>query len=428
MIRKICIALTAAALCVMTLSCAGGYPNTDILSEAAPIVRPEPMSLVGRGKPQEFIDFAYRTAPVLLRDAAASGDNALYSPLTLYRALALAAVGAEGVTKSQLLELLGMQEINCESECLIEIDWYDNERISGTVSDLLDRIYIDDEYSRCLPSLSLWLDDSFADTVKPQFADTAANDHHASVYVSDFGDGSAQKAIARWTAEQTSGMITPEVSGDINQLMSIVSTLDFSDEWIDRFDEALTVPGTFTREDDTALTLDFMNREYDTHHFRYGKNWTSSSLGLKGNSASVIFVLPDEGVTVSELLETNTVEELLTGGEQGNGEVLFRIPKIDFTAKYELSDMLASLRASDMFTDAADFSGITDDPLFLSGISHENRFAMTENGVSAASFTNLMYAGAALPNGRAEIICDRPFLFAVTARYGVVLFVGCYMG
>ena len=144
--------------------------------------------------------------------------------------------------------------------------------------------------------------------------------------------------------------------------------------------------------------------------------------------AAVIFILPDEGVTISELLETNTIEDLLTGGTSGNCEVIFKIPKIDFTAKYELKDMLKKLNATKLFENDAELGAIADTQLFLSNVIHENRFAMDENGVSAASFTNLQYADAAPPDGCAEIICDRPFLFALTSRYGVVLFVGCYMG
>jgi len=43
--------------------------------------------------------------------------------------------------------------------------------------------------------------------------------------------------------------------------------------------------------------------------------------------------------------------------------------------------------------------------------------------VEAAAFTEIAWAGAALRQGRAEMILDRPFLYAIRHR-GQVIFVG----
>ncbi len=49
--------------------------------------------------------------------------------------------------------------------------------------------------------------------------------------------------------------------------------------------------------------------------------------------------------------------------------------------------------------------------------------SIDEKGVTAAAFTQIDYCGSAMPQGRAELILDRPFLFFVTAG-GLPLFVG----
>ena len=53
----------------------------------------------------------------------------------------------------------------------------------------------------------------------------------------------------------------------------------------------------------------------------------------------------------------------------------------------------------------------------------EVHIGIDENGVEAAAFTEILWAGAALPQGRAEMILNRPFLYAVKNK-GQILFVG----
>ena len=50
--------------------------------------------------------------------------------------------------------------------------------------------------------------------------------------------------------------------------------------------------------------------------------------------------------------------------------------------------------------------------------------AIDENGVEASAFTEIGMAGSALPVDRAEMILDRPFIFTITDRNGVVMFMG----
>ena len=74
--------------------------------------------------------------------------------------------------------------------------------------------------------------------------------------------------------------------------------------------------------------------------------------------------------------------------------------------------------------ESADFSGISDQkPLGLSDVAQEVHIGIDENGVEAAAFTEILWAGAALPQGRAEMILNRPFLYAVKNK-GQILFVG----
>ena len=155
-----------------------------------------------------------------------------------------------------------------------------------------------------------------------------------------------------------------------------------------------------------------------------GENYTRSQLALK-DSGSMIFVLPDEGVDVASLAASpEALQAALTGGESTTGEVVWQIPKFSFGFSADLIGTLQSLGVSAAFSESADFSAITDAAAFISGLTQQTHIAIDENGVEASAFTQIDYAGAAMPQGRAEMILDRPFIYAITASNGMILFVG----
>ena len=98
--------------------------------------------------------------------------------------------------------------------------------------------------------------------------------------------------------------------------------------------------------------------------------------------------------------------------------------KFSFGSKLEMNSVLKSLGVNSAFSADADFTGITDHMAFISEVLQETHIAIDENGVEASAFTQIMYAGSALPQGRADMILDRPFIYTITSPQGNLLFVG----
>jgi len=359
---------------------------------------------------QPLKDFAYGTFSEVIKGDG--GKSSLYSPVSLFTALSLASGGARGETSAQLLDLLGF-ESTAELESYMPL--------------MFQRIIENREHSVSSPALSLWLDDGFKSSVKSDFLTRASKLFGAEVFAADFADPNTGKSMERWVYDMTGGMLEPTVSLDGDMLMSIISTLYFSDEWQIKFEESDTKPDKFHLADGSEITLDFMNNLFDTHSYTVGDGFCRSSLGLK-SSGSLVIVLPDKELGIDGLLEKQSIAEIFEGGEHKSGEVIFKLPKFDFNVKYELKEMMKTLGVTDMFSNNADFSGITEEPLFASSVIQENRAAIDEKGISAASFTQIIFYGAALPDGSCEMICDRPFLFMIKNRFGVPLFMGIYTG
>lgn len=413
------IAAILSILMLLPLAACGGIPNdtkTDI-KPIAEILYPTPIDFDDRdGKEklhtdnpisEEFYtsitEFSYKTASTVL--STASG-NSNYSPLSLYFALALASTGANGQTQAEMLSLLGNPSA---------------DELSSQCGNLYRILYADNEISQLKIATSLWAGKDT--TLTDSFVQGAAKNFYSPIFNVSFTDDATGKAMGKWVSDNTKGTISPEFYFETEHILSILNTVYFYDEWIDRFDKNKTAPDTFFAKDG-EVTTDFMHRTYGSSGFAKGDGFTRSTLKLK-DSGSMIFILPDEGVSTSDLLQSpKRTQEIFEGGEGSMGEVVWQIPKFSYSSKQSLVDTLKTLGVTSAFEENADFSNMTSGTAFISDINQETHIAIDENGVEAAAFTEIGYAGAALPRGRADMVLTRPFIYGITAKDGTMLFMG----
>lgn len=350
--------------------------------------------------------FSLATASLVLKDKS---KNANYSPISLYMALALAATGAGGETRDEMLSAMGAGRQ--------QVDF-----VSTQTGNLFRRLYRDNEIGKLKLANSLWLQQ--ARQFRSDFVSNAQDNFYASLHCVDFAKPEAGRLMGEWIAKNTNGLLTPKISTDPAQIMSIIHTVYFRDEWVDKFNEGATKPDTFKLGDGGEVTCDFMNAVYGSHAFARGEGFTRSGLGLK-SAGEMVFILPDPGVSVSELLSTpERTAALFADGEEGFGKVTFQIPKFAFNSDLNLNEALRALGVRQAFEPDADFSAMVDGQAFISDVKQQTRIAVNENGVEAAAFTQIDYMGAAMPTDEAEMILDRPFVFAITANTGDILFIG----
>jgi serine protease inhibitor len=365
--------------------------------------------------------FSYKTAEPILMNAPV---NSCYSPLSLYYALALAGTGANGQTRAELLTLLG------ES---------DTGLLSKAMGDLYRLLFLDNSVSKLKIANSLWLDHEYQGKpvqYKDAFLKNATEQFYASLFKVDFAKQSAGETMAKWITEQTSGTLKPRFELDPLQLMSILNTIYFKNEWVDQFSSDQTKPDTFHLADGTDITCDFMNMTKASQTFNKGPGFTRAALNLKSNN-QMVFVLPDQGVSIEDLVSgPDQLRELFEEGEHLNGKVIWKVPKFSYGSDFKLIETLESLGINSAFEYNADFTNITDHPAFISDIIQQTHIAIDEKGVEASAFTKIDYYGMAPPTSMAEMILDRPFLYAifsapvakpmdtVQAHFGLPLFIG----
>ena len=98
--------------------------------------------------------------------------------------------------------------------------------------------------------------------------------------------------------------------------------------------------------------------------------------------------------------------------------------QVQIRTSLKLLDVIRDLGVNSAFERDADFSGIADHMAFITDIRQDTHISIDEDGVEASAFTQIDYCGAALPEDRAEMILDRPFIYGITSQNGALLFVG----
>lgn len=336
--------------------------------------------------------------------------NLNLSPVSLYMALSLAASGAKGTTQEELLAALGPSGKS-------------TGYLATQSSHLFQRLYRENKVGRLRVANSIWLRQN--GNFHEAFVDQAAEKFYASAYRVDFSDPKTAQAMSQWISEQTNGVLKPEISFQGNQLLTLLNTIYFKDEWVDRFELQQTKPDAFHVSAQKTVQCDYMNRTYSMHPYTRGEGFTRAALSLK-NGGRMVLILPDQGTSIGALLASpQKAASLFLGEDQGAGKVVFQIPKFSFGSKLNLKETLHAMGVRRAFeADQADFSGITPETAFLSQVLQETHIAIDEKGVEAAAFTKIDYAGTAAPNGdEAYMILNRPFLYGIVSD-GALLFAG----
>jgi serpin B len=343
------------------------------------------------------------------------GENRVYSPLSVYMALAMLAETTGGESRKQLLDLLGADSI---------------EALREQANAIWNGAYCNDGLYTCILASSLWLRDDMeydADTMEE-----IAENYYASSYQGEMGSDEFNKALQDWLSYNTGGLLDDEaetMTFSYDTILSLATTVYFNAKWSHEFSAAKTEEGVF-HSASGDVTADFMYQR-DTQTYYWGENYGAIYRSFE-NGGGMWLILPDEGVSVDEVIESGEALEMaMTGGEWENGKYLYvntRLPKFDISSQFDLSQGLQALGITDVFdSSTADFSPMLGDTtgVSLSTGTHAARVTIDEKGCTAAAFTVMQNTGSSEPpDEEVDFTLDRPFVFVITGSDGMPLFVG----
>ena len=356
-------------------------------------------------------DFGVR----LFQETADPQANTLISPLSVLCALAMTANGAKGETLAQMEQVLGL-----------DLD---------TLNDYL-RQYLavtGQEGSPLRLADSIWFTDSPTFTVNQDFLQTITDYYGADIYQAPF-DNSTLRDINTWVEEHTKGMIQ-DILDQIppEAVMYLVNALAFEAEWSEVYQASQVQEHTFTTQEGEEHTLDFLwGREY---LYLEDENATGFIKYYKGGQYAFVALLPREGLSTEEYLDTLTGEglhELLS--QPTEGPVDTAIPKFESETSLELSQVLSDMGMPLPFQwGQADLSGLGNDTqgdLVINRVIHQTFISLGEKGTKAGAATIVENnAGSAMPSEEPpQVILDRPFVYLLMdCKENIPFFLGTMM-
>lgn len=333
-------------------------------------------------------------------------ESGVVSPVNIYMALSLLAECTDGTSRKQILDVLGVENIEQLRE-QSKLIWLNNS--------------CDDEHGKSILANSAWIDSELP--VKQQCAEYLKNDHFASTFNGSFKDQAYINALKQWLSDMTNGLLDNcinELEIPDNTLAVLASTLYYKARWYYEYHE--TEEGKFD-----GKPCVFNKKTRDNELIYNGDGFTAYCDSLSDGN-DVWFFLPDNGKTVSDVLSSGLVSYINGGGKKYTAyDVTVRMPDFDVDYNESIIKKIAALGIKDcMNINAADFTPLTDTELYVGDIIHAARFKADKEGVEGAAYTVDLLCGSAMPTPKQkyDFNLDKPFVFVVV-NHGVPLFVGC---
>ena len=359
-------------------------------------------------------DFGVR----LFKTSMEEGENTLISPLSVLYALAMTANGADGETLAQMEQVLGMDVDNLNSYMLAYLDLLPETK----------------DYKMSLAN-SIWFKDDPNFAIEQSFLQTNADYYGAGSYKAAFDEGT-RNDINNWVKEHTDGMI-PEIIDEIpdEAIMYLVNALAFDAKWADEYEEHQIREGRFTMEDGTRQDVDMMHSEEYT--YLEDDLATGFIKYYKDRKYAFVAMLPNEGVSVSQYVDSLTGEhlrELLNNTQDLT--VFASIPKFETEYDIEMSEVLQEMGMTDAFDwQVADFSrlgtyNVDGMNICIKRVLHKTFISVSEQGTRAGAATavEMVAEGAMEIVEFKEVVLDRPFVYMlIDCETNLPFFIGTMM-
>ena len=338
--------------------------------------------------------------------------NVFISPLSVSMALNMTLNGAVGATADEMRTAL-------------RESGYSTADINAYSRELREALLRADPKTTIGIANSIWYRQGA--TVKAPFIEANRTYYDAEVQALDFFSPSATATINGWCARKTNNKIKEIVKQvDPTTFMYLINAVYFKGAWTTRFEKKNTRSADFHRADGSTQQVQMM-RLRDT--FRCASSDVCDYLEMDyGNHAfSMVIMLPKDGKTTRDMITAmNSNRWEATIKRMSPKAIALILPRFKAECDYQLQEgILPDLGMRLPFSNAANFSGITNAPLFISTIIHKTFIDVNEYGAEAAAVTINDMVGSSDPHQYKDFTVDRPFLFAIREKStGVILFIG----
>lgn len=364
-----------------------------------------------------LIDRANQFALDLFRTQAGM-DSKVISPISVSFLMGMLANGADGDTKDEILSTIAGENISIDE-------------LNDTYAAILRTAANGDKLTTVNIANYIAVNKHFK--LKNAYTDAVSSKYAANVENQDFASPKTLKHINQWCSDQTDRMI-PSIIDHLNpsDIAVLMNAIYFNGTWTDPFSKKYTRQENFQGYTRDIKKVDVMHQN---HKFNYADNSQYSAVELPyGNGQySMTVLLPNEGVSIDEMMKQLTTTELAKLQQQMEKCIVdLKLPRFSTTTDVRLNAPLSTLGAKTMFSGNADFSRMADAGLFVSAMLQKAKIEVSEEGTKAAAVTAAVMTMSALPHEQprhVKFYAKRPFVYMITENNtNAILFIGQYTG
>ncbi|NLJ44577.1 MAG: serpin family protein [Bacteroidales bacterium] len=405
--NSIILRSAASALLVLPIMLLSCSKNDEILpSEPVPIsLTTDQTALIESGN-----EFAFDIFKNII-SGENEGKNVMISPLSISSALSMTINGANGETREAMLEALRLKGITVDA-------------VNKAYRDLTKALISVDKRVLISIANSVWTEDDF--NVKKAFIDVLTQYYDAQSEAFDINDPNAPARMNAWIENKTNGLIKDMIESlDDNTVMLLINAIYFKGKWASEFDRTKTenLPFYLTSG---SVNVPMMKQKSDFSVFE-GNGFVMAEFPYGQGNFVMDVILPDQSSSLSGTM--NLITDANFNGwisQMRKRETDVTFPKFKYGFKKKLKDVLSNMGMGIAFTDAADFSNISEQyDLLINEVTHQSFIETDEEGTEAAAATVVEIGLTSVGPTSFEFRMDRPFIFIIReTTTNSILFMG----
>lgn len=359
--------------------------------------------------------------------------NFFISPLSLHIALGLAGEGANGSTELEIEEFLGIGNVENSSIAYEELITRTLNIEDSAYTDC-QRWSLDQQVGKndLYLANSIWINDAI--DVRGSY-DKLAQAHFKSE-IKGFSERTLtedNQNLNEWLKQKTMGNITEAAPLQQKTMISIINAIYFRGEWQSSFKKENTKQKKFHTIQKEKIKINYLRA---TSHYKYyeNKDYKAVQLPYVCEQFSLLAILPHRKhdlPRIEKVIDQNKFQAILDSSYLH--EVILSIPKFKIETELQPKEIIVNLGYPEMFSDAANFSGMSSTDLKIGSISHKTQIKLDENKTEAAAVTQVdmvvtAYGGGGNPPPPKKFNANHPFMFIIIDnRTAAIVFVGRFV-
>ena len=362
-------------------------------------------------------DFSSKLSEIIAKREYKSGENFVFSPLSVELCLGLAIRSASGTTRQELLDAIGIDydTFNANYKLYYNYLYKDIKNNMGYNT------------ARLLFANSIWADDEA--NLKDACLDALRDDYYCYSYEADF-DGKNQEtneAIRDFIKQATKGLIDQDLQLSPTTLFVLMNVIYLKDIWNDLGSDLYYAPTTyqFKNSDGSISNKQLLKGDYNEcramNNDDYSAFYTSTNSGFR-----IYFIKPNEGKNIKEIFNKDTINHVVDHNnyvyqDSAKLERYFTrcyFPEYEANGRFDLQKVfMEELGVTSIFGSSCNMSNLTDDDVYCSDFQQIAKLKVDKSGIEGAAVTYMAYAGAVGPDEYKEVYED----FVVDQEFGYVV-------